>query len=593
MAQILSLNVGEGDSRESIAKLTVNEIEFDERGQLKVLKLTDLRGAVTDPELRKKLFAITGNRDLIAMSEMLNGFEFRDGAVRWLYYNNPTVSLSLLPQSIRSSLVSMDTQSNEDTIEPFQLRDFPQLKSINAEGDKENVPTENRDKLMYFNGKFVNMDEIRSESLPSGQEVIGLLPIAPESTEAERTKALAIVTTALKLAKDQNKVFEEKLFDGSKEQEYNKSLLQDINANDYDFNGLMANDTQSRITFVAEVVELFKEAGLRPPKTLAEISGLNPQGGVEYDYRNKGKAENARVIGIVRSYISSLPQPDKIQHDIRDRERWIKGYQLHLEAQQNPVVGIVTDSNGITFAAGQDDGATITYKNRDDNAHSLRFSGPGPVFLFSDNSQYFHSGDIYVTQIGENRLEMRSSYPQRVVQIGEDILAIPADSVWVDPEHGDLSDSSDDLAINSEHSESGLDVIGKVLYDFAPSYEEKLYLAARAAILGPQQFLATDGEKYFQRAKARMDELYDTSEKKLVLLRTLGQAISSIQPGQIDFTAGTRDSNGDELFVNEDYENNWNDLQKFCFRRERQISGFTVWLSGKLQEYRAEIASPH
>lgn len=99
------------------------------------------------------------------------------------------------------------------------------------------------------------------------------------------------------------------------------------------------------------------------------------------------------------------------------------------------------------------------------------------------------------------------------------------------------------------------------------SYAEKLKLAVKAKLLGTKKFLASDGERLWNEGVDRIKDVWSEKADKAQLFDELNYALESIKDGEINFDAELS-KNGDK-FKNSEYENNWNGLQKFCYRREK------------------------
>lgn len=73
------------------------------------------------------------------------------------------------------------------------------------------------------------------------------------------------------------------------------------------------------------------------------------------------------------------------------------------------------------------------------------------------------------------------------------------------------------------------------------------------------------------------------------LADNLSSSLGELQDAEQEFEGA--ELNDDMTFQNSDYEEHWSIFKKFCFRRERELPGFTKWAREKITEYNKELNS--
>ncbi len=114
---------------------------------------------------------------------------------------------------------------------------------------------------------------------------------------------------------------------------------------------------------------------------------------------------------------------------------------------------------------------------------------------------------------------------------------------------------------------------------FGMSYAERLWVVLQTKLGRSQEVLNNQGEKYWTFIKNDLDTVQNKQRLKKVL-KTMLRVIDSV-----DYTAKTKvDFLGWAIFKNKAYER-WSSLQKFLYRREKDLPGMKNWLKGKINGY--------
>ena len=98
-------------------------------------------------------------------------------------------------------------------------------------------------------------------------------------------------------------------------------------------------------------------------------------------------------------------------------------------------------------------------------------------------------------------------------------------------------------------------------------------------------------------AEEKMISMCNTEDDKIKLIHTIDRTISSIDNLPKSFedvkTKKAINERGKvvEIFEDKNYENNWDFIQKFCYRREFQLSGFTIWFKEKLIRFKHMLSN--
>ena len=139
----------------------------------------------------------------------------------------------------------------------------------------------------------------------------------------------------------------------------------------------------------------------------------------------------------------------------------------------------------------------------------------------------------------------------------------------------------------------------KLINDF---FEDDLYnsysiLFLELGLISSDYFLNTYGEETWNRIKHKLKAIYNSNIDNKKLIHLIQYTIidinrlpitfeSDVETGEIK-TKKTINQSGKviKIFENEEYESNWTFIQKFCYRREVRIQGFTKWFKQKLLSF--------
>jgi len=130
----------------------------------------------------------------------------------------------------------------------------------------------------------------------------------------------------------------------------------------------------------------------------------------------------------------------------------------------------------------------------------------------------------------------------------------------------------------------GLD-FGFNLYEKKEAFFHNTYLDKKAF----QIF----GESCFYKLLLLLENIWENKNKKFQLYQALNYLLEITSPGNIDFKAKTITGTGKagiktQIFKNKYYENNWNGIQKFFYRQEKRIPGFTSTIRKLIFSYLSE-----
>lgn len=134
--------------------------------------------------------------------------------------------------------------------------------------------------------------------------------------------------------------------------------------------------------------------------------------------------------------------------------------------------------------------------------------------------------------------------------------------------------------------------IGKgLIYNLLPlTYGFYSKYLAKFAKNNPEKVKAY-GRTLLETIKTQFRENYKNIEPAEIITK-IDEMLTSSE--NIDFTATTHYEKGqddnytEEKFDKPEYQD-WSPFRKFCFRREREMPGFTEWIRGELESYKSEL----
>ncbi|MFT7184503.1 MAG: hypothetical protein ACI9QC_000845, partial [Oceanicoccus sp.] len=408
----------------------------------------------------------------------------------------------------------------------------------------------------------------------------------------------------------------------------NPDLELEMSDFDYDFNGTHNNERAARLEFLGLLDRKCAEEDVPPPFSLTELpSFLEKNANIEFGADDLNDASNPIVMEI-EDYIQAM------KSKIEGREV----YARYKNDTPNGVVDSDTFSTAIA-AMGPDQVTQTDYSptdNRSENFSVYKFKIKQSVETGYSNYEdgapigatAVSSGDqvaIYldymteeyplITLTKENKFEIVSAYTRepedleisdllrdgagRISLLNNDYPSHEVDYFNVDEiavdGHFDINHydhpTSPPLLISTQPDEALAEILASTMaWDLSPS--KILYFATRLKIMGPELFLKTDGEVMFDKAKAKLIESVEDKER---LKGAIAHGIASIDALPEDFADATLVDHDvysyfpKQVFTNPEYETGWNPVQKFCYRRENHIPGFSEWFRGQLVDYQAEL----
>ena len=148
-------------------------------------------------------------------------------------------------------------------------------------------------------------------------------------------------------------------------------------------------------------------------------------------------------------------------------------------------------------------------------------------------------------------------------------------------------------------SEQDIEVFFKIINDIFQDYFFNSYsiLFLELGLVSPDYFLNTYGQEIWEKIKYKLMVIYNSNIDNKKLIHLIEYTIIDINNLPITFesdvakreikTKKTTNQSGKiiEIFENKEYEENWSFIQKFCYRREFRIKGFTQWFKQKLVNF--------
>lgn len=397
-----------------------------------------------------------------------------------------------------------------------------------------------------------------------------------------------------------------------------QGLIDDVKKYDYDFAGTGKANVEAGEQLVDELLKKCLKSNVWPPDSLEKLGGEFAKRESNFDYP-KDKTEVNRAI---QNWIDKqLAKVSQMRTEIQKTEKEIKG----LKEQNQPKIDAIKEQ--IRFYRANIIGVLSDFK------YTIRVNDPkdeskGYILSYSDGEQthdvvvagnleklkgniYYFDNYYYLRILPDDRVEIRcasrwDSGRLAFVDRDEKRYIYKLNQLPPDEKRGLLNseklvelrdgkynyEDSQATSTLSRGENADIKRIGEILADTIGSdvdYYEKAAVILFAFIKGPDRFLYEDGEKYWRAGKREIEKVFKTPAQKRKLVIALGHALDSTAPGKIDFNAELKDEYGYKIFVNEEYEKNWNGIQKFCYRREKQLPGFTEWFRKKMSAYKEEL----
>ncbi len=99
---------------------------------------------------------------------------------------------------------------------------------------------------------------------------------------------------------------------------------------------------------------------------------------------------------------------------------------------------------------------------------------------------------------------------------------------------------------------------------------------------GSEKSVELFGHHVFDTILYILEEIWSRENEKVALHSALQYVLSQTEKNKIDFQAKL---NPDKTFINEQYEKEWNGIQKFFYRLEKRIPGVASFVRMKLENY--------
>jgi hypothetical protein len=333
---------------------------------------------------------------------------------------------------------------------------------------------------------------------------------------------------------------------------FEETILKKIEEMDYDLNGISYKEDDSRSKLSKDLANCVRLAKIDPEKFLERFPnfiGFNEKE-AKIDYPTEGVSyENHPVI---------KPLLDTLQ---TDKESYLSDEIKELYKQQT--IALAGAQKALKEFQKQISEVEAAISEIKTNNHSIETDEPD-----------------YTLEPRPTRLGFLANIPKNPIK------AWSTDSI--------KQLLSNQTYLNQDGNVDELTLEYYLLEAISGALSEDKLTFIKLAWKKKDKFLAEEGEQMFQRAKKEFDHKeWKTPEKRKELIKIIDFALESTAPGMIDFEAKlTKDPDNtyDLIFQNSEYEE-WNNTQKFCYRRERQLPGFTNWFRAKLMQYRREVYS--
>jgi hypothetical protein len=146
--------------------------------------------------------------------------------------------------------------------------------------------------------------------------------------------------------------------------------------------------------------------------------------------------------------------------------------------------------------------------------------------------------------------------------------------------------------INQAENKKFIEILAETFKEYFDNSSAIILL--KFGLINSESFLEKYGEEAWFEVKNKIDIRYSTHVDREKLINILEHIIMSIDDLPLSFANDVKSGkiitkqvnklgNGVvEIFEIDYYERNWNFIQKFCYRRELQLNGFTFWFRVKL-----------
>jgi len=386
------------------------------------------------------------------------------------------------------------------------------------------------------------------------------------------------------------------------------------NDDHFDFNGITNKaENKSREKFINYVTSQCISMGVRPITsaemvTLYEAVKDDPNNAKENNI-NYGTDGNQSVETLVDKWIANhmIKELDKAKNDLKAAEESLKNRKSEkpILMKEKILLGnhfltiknFVGPNNNGTFVLSNDIGGhnyNNTFHQMGGGSKNLFAKEGGrsgltdfkeASILFADWNPDTKTLNVYLRPYVKSILNDKANVG-KVDEVITKILAtesLKEGNVFTAEQTNEVIDhfspKEEDIGLSTGQSINFISTWDRV----------QLYLTLQAQ--GPERFLETQGEELFARAKTQFERM-EAEYGPVKMISIIDHLVNTVIQ-EIDWNAvvvdGTENRAGWEVFENEEYEKNWSQFQKFCYRREQQIPGFKEWFPAKLNEYKAEL----